>query len=273
MESKTKRGVGRPKKVKPTENPKNETKVVKHKWVQTENPKSESIKDLKGSKPKVITVEPGIYPIKEETEVKSQKPIINKVKGKPWKKTKPVSIPVKESIKTPESIIPKKIPVVKELPIGIPALKIPPIKETLKETPTPRMKKLIKKDIPKVEDKAKEFKKNVKKLENLIGFELNESKSYTIPICFGLIAVVLVIMGSSLVLNGIVLSHLWNWFIVPISSLPKLSVAVATGICLIYNLFSTSRKTKKNFAWRLLGTSFINPLLILAIGYIIHLFT
>lgn len=75
------------------------------------------------------------------------------------------------------------------------------------------------------------------------------------------------------VVNGIVISILWGWFIVPLG-MPSLSVVNAVGMGLVISMF-TARPTKSTsdediFAAFLFGLFY--PLLMLGLGFLWHLF-
>ena len=57
-------------------------------------------------------------------------------------------------------------------------------------------------------------------------------KDNTALACVGLLvlAVVAIVVGA--VMNGYVLSVLWGWFVVPVFSVPPLSIATAIGLSL-----------------------------------------
>ncbi len=90
------------------------------------------------------------------------------------------------------------------------------------------------------------------------------------------------ILGSIVLLsivNGIVLSSLWNWFVVKQFGAARMSVPMAIGLNLILNLLiqkfsstSTSQeKDKKKIAGQLIGI-LLSPLFVLFVGWIVQLY-
>jgi predicted phage tail protein len=90
----------------------------------------------------------------------------------------------------------------------------------------------------------------------------------------------LIILIAGSMWNGYVFSVMWGWFVVPAFHLPQVSVAVAIGISMIVGMLthhlSQDQEKKKSdttdamissFSW-----SFLYPLLMLAAGYVAHLF-
>lgn len=83
--------------------------------------------------------------------------------------------------------------------------------------------------------------------------------------------------------DGIVISLLWSWFLVPTLHLPPIGLVQAMGIGLlvsymVVDLDSASNKNKRVYdsAEEELGAAFgkyvIFPVLMLIVGFIIHLF-
>lgn len=77
----------------------------------------------------------------------------------------------------------------------------------------------------------------------------------------------------SVFLEGVVLSVLWDWFIVPLGVTP-ISVAHAVGICCIVlttSQFSSPPDSKnENARFHVLSYLFLRPLFALVCGYIVH---
>ncbi len=91
------------------------------------------------------------------------------------------------------------------------------------------------------------------------------------------IAFALLIPGY--ILNGIALSQLWYWFIVPTFNAPPLGLAVAIGVSMTLSLFvnSSSNDTSKSkdqneFAAKVISYTIVRPLVVIAIGFIITQF-
>lgn len=87
---------------------------------------------------------------------------------------------------------------------------------------------------------------------------------------------VTIVVTMFVALNGIVLMYLWNWHIASTFTLTNLSFAQACGIILLINLiFSKNngqiddleiKETLNKIKWQT-----IQPVLSLAIGYLLHL--
>lgn len=97
----------------------------------------------------------------------------------------------------------------------------------------------------------------------------------------GTLATVLIIGLLSSILNGWVLTILWGWFIVPLFSLPPLSLPIAIGIALIIKMLTASninpRSDKTNEEkfkafGQLLLSLFLTPMIALLWGWIFHFF-
>ncbi len=92
----------------------------------------------------------------------------------------------------------------------------------------------------------------------------------------------LCISAAATTFNGLTLSVLWIWFIVPTFKVPVLSIPVAIGIALIVGLLTArvakkdnqdaKAKAKDGNHGELIGSSFATPLMILFVGWIVHLF-
>lgn len=101
-----------------------------------------------------------------------------------------------------------------------------------------------------------------------------------LALLFGLLAifgvVALVIAGYAL-LDAVVLTHLWAWFIVPIFHLPMLTLTAAIGVSLVWGWLSykcrddelPELKTTKEKIKRWCKP-FRRALVTLGIGYVVH---
>jgi hypothetical protein len=97
--------------------------------------------------------------------------------------------------------------------------------------------------------------------------------------CLG--TILFVVVGSTIayIVNGLVLSVLWGWFIVPLFNAPPLSITYAVGISLIAGMLTHQSQHKsddKSSTGEALinafSTSLITPLLILLVGWIVQMF-
>ena len=84
---------------------------------------------------------------------------------------------------------------------------------------------------------------------------------------------------GTILLNSFVLMCLWGWFVVPVFHLPELSFFLAMGLALLLNFSSAKILTvgndkptnpTKKFLESVLVT-ILNPLIVLFLGWIIHL--
>jgi len=100
-----------------------------------------------------------------------------------------------------------------------------------------------------------------------------------------LIAVLAVFISMAVwqVFNGVILSIMWGWFIVPVFHLPQLSIAQAIGISLIVSILANQagdnnkeknkeKNSQSSSDWLLLIIPLLQRLIPLFVGYIVHLF-
>jgi len=94
-----------------------------------------------------------------------------------------------------------------------------------------------------------------------------------------LIPVFIITYILSVILYGWVFSILWSWFIVPLFSLPVLSVPEAIGIAMIIKMItyqyqdpSIGNKSIIELIGNLIGIAIIAPFIILFTGWIVTLF-
>ena len=81
----------------------------------------------------------------------------------------------------------------------------------------------------------------------------------------------LVILVIIVIVNGFVVSQLWDWLIVPVFSLPALSISEAAGTSLVVSYLTHSPDTSKADTDRVKAwtVAIAKPLLALAIGYVL----
>lgn len=91
--------------------------------------------------------------------------------------------------------------------------------------------------------------------------------------------IVLILTVPGVILNGIALSQLWYWFIVPTFNAPPLGLAVAIGVSMTLILFvnAGSGNTEKanddrELITKVVVQTIVRPLVTIAIGFIITLF-
>lgn len=89
-----------------------------------------------------------------------------------------------------------------------------------------------------------------------------------------LLAGVGIVLG--MLINGIVLSFLWQWFLVPLG-LPALGLVHAMGVGLIvryltYQTVNCKKEDDEKQVWVQLVGSLVYPLFILLFGFVVHLF-
>lgn len=90
---------------------------------------------------------------------------------------------------------------------------------------------------------------------------------------------ILIILGAVVIiplllcLRGFVLCKLWAWFVCPIFSLAPISIPQAIGIALVVSFLAARRSSNsKKLSWGDGIDCFADPALVLALGWIIHLF-
>ena len=95
----------------------------------------------------------------------------------------------------------------------------------------------------------------------------------------GCIAAIVLLTPFTAILRGFVLKILWNWFVVPVTGLPELSIPMALGIALIvgfltYQHIHTDKEDEEVFESIVKGIaiSIIHPLFALFFGWLYQLF-
>ena len=75
-------------------------------------------------------------------------------------------------------------------------------------------------------------------------------------------------------LDGLVMSKLWKWFMVTAFGLPALSVVMAIGVCIcIHSFISVTNGCKQEKqSWPQILAGLFRPLIFLALGAIWHCF-
>ncbi len=90
----------------------------------------------------------------------------------------------------------------------------------------------------------------------------------------GYIATTIILLALTVTYSGYALSVLWGWFIVPIFSLPVLSIPAAIGLALIVNYLTQDWKQNESDSsgndalLKLAAVGFIKPTFALFFGYI-----
>ncbi len=98
--------------------------------------------------------------------------------------------------------------------------------------------------------------------------------------CLGIVVFGFMSIVFTSILNGYVLCTFWNWFVVSqFASIPQITIAGAIGLSMTMKLFAATIATsnQKDKTTTELVTEFITysigyPLMVLVMGYIIHLF-
>ena len=93
---------------------------------------------------------------------------------------------------------------------------------------------------------------------------------------FGKMFLLLGLMALQFVVNGFVITVLWDWYATPIFGLPSLTIPEAIGLGMIALLFSRSKlllkeEVEKSQVERILF-NFFEPLFLLLIGWIVTWF-
>ena len=88
-------------------------------------------------------------------------------------------------------------------------------------------------------------------------------------LALGLIALMIV----AYLVNGVALKLLWSWFMVPTLGLPVISLVQAIGIGIVIG-FLTQQHIPRNEDEKkeLLVFEVLNPVLAIAVGWVVHLF-
>jgi hypothetical protein len=82
-----------------------------------------------------------------------------------------------------------------------------------------------------------------------------------------------VLIVLSVLVNGWVAAVLWGWFVVPLFGLPAINIAQACGVGMTINMLTGQKSTQKTDDWAsVMATAFFVPLLLLGVGWIVHLF-
>ena len=85
----------------------------------------------------------------------------------------------------------------------------------------------------------------------------------------------LVVIIGSIILDGYVLSILWEWFIVPVFSLPILPIVAAIGVSLLvaYLTHQYSISDIKNYDFTIgMIIAILKPIIALCFGWVVHSF-
>ena len=98
--------------------------------------------------------------------------------------------------------------------------------------------------------------------------------------CLGLIVFGLMSIVFTSVLNGYVLCTFWSWFVVSqFENIPQITIAGAIGLSMTMKLFAATitttaqkDKTTTGLVIEFIMYSICYPLMVLGLGYIIHLF-
>lgn len=75
------------------------------------------------------------------------------------------------------------------------------------------------------------------------------------------------------ILNAFALSVCWEWFVRPVFGTPGLSIPMAWGLIVVAGFLQIYPLDKDDDDWLLrLIMSFVKPLVLLSVGWLIHLF-
>jgi hypothetical protein len=70
---------------------------------------------------------------------------------------------------------------------------------------------------------------------------------------------------------GFAVSILWGWFVVPLFGLRPLSIAAATGLCLIGGLLTAKyARPKEDDGWRMFVRALLHPPLAVLFGFVLR---
>lgn len=95
---------------------------------------------------------------------------------------------------------------------------------------------------------------------------------------FGVVSNILgIFLGP--ILEGLVFVQMWRWFVIPTFHVPDVSVAAAIGLGFLISMAtyhfrpispSVDEDESTRRSLQLIGATFLNPLLILVAGWIVH---
>jgi hypothetical protein len=90
------------------------------------------------------------------------------------------------------------------------------------------------------------------------------------------ILIIAVVITYSVFSWGVVLYKFWYWFLIPVfTGLPEISYYAAVGLVFVVSLFKTTMPSLKKEVTDTKVTTinfFINPWIVLLIGYLVYLF-
>ena len=108
---------------------------------------------------------------------------------------------------------------------------------------------------------------------------MNDNNAYkTMFSCLGVILAVPILLVYGYLSNGIVLSSLWEWFVVPIFHINSITIVQAIGIAIVVGFLThqttnnSDKDEEQTDKWAKLIYGFISPWLTLLIAYIVHSF-
>jgi hypothetical protein len=120
-------------------------------------------------------------------------------------------------------------------------------------------------DFKNLDDTLNKIRENTKNDTSISSLILG-----AIAIIIGAIFTFVGIVAFMAILKGFVLCQLWVWFIVPLFSLPVISLPNAIGIALVFDMLKdgVAKKDVKINWW----ATILSPLIILLTGYIVKMF-
>ena len=100
-----------------------------------------------------------------------------------------------------------------------------------------------------------------------------DDETNAIVAAFAIGGIIVVSVPAMVILYGYCLASLWGWFLVPFGA-PPISIAWAIGLIAVRGIVipTPSSKPKSQRPWSDLFDMIAKPLIILAVGYIAHLF-
>lgn len=85
-----------------------------------------------------------------------------------------------------------------------------------------------------------------------------------------------IVYGIAVLFEGVILSIMWGWFVVPTFRAPALSIPVAIGISTMLTLFfyqpEREKKDDEELSFRAIGRAIGFQIVGLAFGWLVHLF-
>ncbi len=93
--------------------------------------------------------------------------------------------------------------------------------------------------------------------------------------CIGMVLVIVLMVVIGSLMNGWALSILWKWFVIPIFTLPSLSIIQAIGVSMVVGILTSHSSTiDSSKEWTeiintYIGRAIVYPIMVVGIGWIV----